>query len=164
MLRLPPGQRSFFKAPFGVPFFSLEDIIPSLAGKRVYSVGDVVTARLIRRDIMPDVAIIDGHSMRTPCNRSPAVFPRCIRVKNPAGTLTDELIEALGLALADPPTLIYVEGEEDLAVIPLVMAADEGGVVLYGQPGEGVVVREVDGKAKEKAKEMLALFEQIDDA
>ena len=74
------------------------------------------------------------------------------------------LIEALGLALADPPTLIYVEGEEDLAVIPLVMAADEGGVVLYGQPGEGVVVREVDGKAKEKAKEMLALFEQIDDA
>jgi len=85
-------------------------------------------------------------------------------VKNPAGTLTDELIDALGLALADPPTLIYVEGEEDLAVIPLVMAAEEGGVVLYGQPGEGVVVREVDGKAKEKAKEMLALFERVDDA
>jgi uncharacterized protein (UPF0218 family) len=163
MLRLPPGQRSCFKAPFGVLFLSLEEVIPSLAGKRVYSVGDVVTARLIQRNIMPDVAIIDGHSMRIPCNRSPAIFPRCIRVKNPAGSLTDELINALDLALADPPTLIYVEGEEDLTVIPLVIAADEGGVVLYGQPGEGVVVREVDGLAKRRALEMLALFERIDD-
>jgi uncharacterized protein (UPF0218 family) len=164
MLRLPPGQRSFFKAPFGVLYFSLEEGISSLAGKRVYSVGDVVTARLIQHNILPDVAIIDGHSMRTPCNRSPAVFPRCIRVKNPAGTITDELVEALELALADPPTLIYVDGEEDLAVIPLVIAADEGGVVLYGQPGEGVVFREVDGTAKQKAKEMLALFDRIDEA
>lgn len=164
MLRLPQGQRSFFKAPFGVLFFSIDEGIPALAGKRVYSVGDVVTARLIDRNIMPDVAIIDGHSMRTPCNRSPAVFPRCIRVKNPPGTITDELIEALDLALADPPTLIYVDGEEDLAVIPLVIAADEGGVVLYGQPGEGVVFREVDDTAKQKAKEMLALFDRIDEA
>lgn len=164
MLRLPPGQRSFFKAPFGVLFFSLDEGIPALAGKRIYSVGDVVTARLVDRNIMPDVAIIDGHSMRTPCNRSPAVFPRCIRVKNPPGTITDELIEALDLALADPPTLIYVDGEEDLAVIPLVIAADEGGVVLYGQPGEGVVFREVDATAKQKAKEMLALFDRIDEA
>jgi uncharacterized protein (UPF0218 family) len=163
MLRLPPGQRSFFKAPFGELFFSLDEVIPALSGKRVYSVGDVVTARLIEHSILPDVAVIDGHSMRTPCNRSPAVFPRCIRVKNAAGTLTDELIEALDLALADPPALIYVDGEEDLAVIPLVIAAEEGGVVLYGQPGEGVVVRVVDRMAKQRAKEMLALFERIDE-
>ena len=163
MLRLPPGQRSFFKAPFGVLFFSMDEVIPDLTGKRIYSVGDVVTARLIQHRILPDVAVIDGHSMRTPCNRSPAVFPRCIRVKNSAGTLTDELIEALDLALADPPTLIYVDGEEDLAVIPLVIAAEEGGVVLYGQPGEGVVVRVVDMMAKQRAKEMLALFERIDE-
>ena len=54
--------------------------------------------------------------------------------------------------------MIYVDGEEDLAVIPLVIASDEGSIILYGQPGEGVVFREVDQEAKEKARDMLACF------
>jgi GTP-dependent dephospho-CoA kinase len=45
-----------------------------------------------------------------------------------------------------------------LAVIPLVIAANEGTVILYGQPGEGVVFRLVDREAKEKARDMLTYF------
>jgi len=44
-----------------------------------------------------------------------------------------------------------VDGEEDLAVIPCVLMAPEGSLILYGQPGEGVVLVETD-KVKETAK------------
>jgi len=56
------------------------------------------------------------------------------------------------------PVVIFVEGEEDLAVIPLVFAAPPGVAVLYGQPGEGVVLRIVDEAAKQEAAAMLERF------
>ena len=80
------------------------------------------------------------------------------RVKNPPGSISDELMEGLKEALKHPQVMIFVDGEEDLAVIPLVIAANEGTVILYGQPGEGVVFRLVDREAKEKARDMLTYF------
>ena len=78
--------------------------------------------------------------------------------RNPPGTLTDEMVQALQDAVREPPVLILVEGEEDLAVIPLVLCAPEGAAILYGQPGRGVVVCEVNDRARRKAKEMLSYF------
>ena len=60
--------------------------------------------------------------------------------------------------MQDQDVLILVDGEEDLAVIPLILAAPFGVFILYGQPGEGVVVCEVTPAAKEKAGAMLAHF------
>jgi uncharacterized protein (UPF0218 family) len=79
-------------------------------------------------------------------------------VKNPAGTITDELVAGIDDAIKNPPATIFVNGEEDLAVIPLVIAAPEGVVVLYGQPHKGVVVRTVDLQAKQEAQELLSHF------
>ena len=56
---------------------------------------------------------------------------------NPAATLTDALEEAVRDGLAYPPALIVVEGEEDLAVLPLALAAPDGAALVYGQPGAG---------------------------
>lgn len=78
--------------------------------------------------------------------------------------LTDDLIAALKGAVAAPPALIYVDGEEDLAVIPAVLAAPDGAVVLYGQPCEGVVALLVDAERKKKAEWLLSLFEKSDEA
>ena len=161
MLRLPEEKRHFFKSPFGTLYQDIDEILPLLKDRTVYTVGDVVTQRLLKKNVVPDIAIIDGYSMREPCNRSPAVYPHCIRVKNPAGMITDELLEGLDSAIENTPALLYVDGEEDLAVIPLVVAAREGVIILYGQPGEGVVLKEVTQDAKRKAAEMLALFEKF---
>jgi hypothetical protein len=158
MLILPGEQRKFFKVPFGILYPDISDIIPLISGKQVYSVGDVVTHRLLQQGITPDLAIIDGHTMRSPCDRTPVLYDLCIRVKNPPGSISDELIEGLNEALKHPQAMIYVDGEEDLAVIPLVIASNEGSVILYGQPGEGVVFRLVDQEAKKKAREMLTYF------
>jgi uncharacterized protein (UPF0218 family) len=158
MRRLPQNLRSDFQKPFGILYPGIDAVLPELQGKVVYTVGDVVTHTLMRRGITPQVAIIDGHSMRTPCSRTPVVEGRQLRAKNPAGTISDDLIEKVQDAVAHPPALLFVEGEEDLAVIPLVLAAPIGSIILYGQPREGVVFRIVDDAAKKKAAALLALF------
>nr|WP_321350174.1 GTP-dependent dephospho-CoA kinase family protein [uncultured Methanoregula sp.] len=158
MLTLPEEHRRLFKEPFGELHREIEELLPRLSGHMVCAVGDVVTYNLQKHGIVPDVAVVDGYTMRTPCSRIPEVTSTCTMVKNPAGTLTDELIEALDRAVAHPPTTLVVDGEEDLAVIPMVIAAPLGAIVLYGQPGEGVVFRTVTPEAKETARIFLSHF------
>jgi len=158
MLVLPEEYRRLFKEPFGVLYRSIDEIIPLIRGKDIYTVGDVVTYNLQKKGIHPTVAVIDGHTMLSPCNRLPAAHGECIHVKNPAGTITDELIRALEHAVRNPPSTIVVDGEEDLAVIPLVLTARDGAVVLYGQPREGIVLRIVDSEARNTAHRFLDHF------
>jgi uncharacterized protein (UPF0218 family) len=88
----------------------------------------------------------------------PVFHGECIQVKNPAGTITDELISALEHAVRNPPSTIIVDGEEDLAVIPLVLTAHDGAIILYGQPRKGVVLRTIDSEARKTAQRLLAHF------
>jgi uncharacterized protein (UPF0218 family) len=158
MLVLPEERRRLFKEPFGVLYPSIDEIIPLIAGKDVYTVGDVVTHNLLEKGIIPTVAVVDGYTMRSPCNKMLPVHGECIPVKNPAGSLTDELISALKRAVRNPPSTIIVDGEEDLAVLPLVLTAHDGAIVLYGQPHKGVVLRTVDSEALKTALRFLAHF------
>ncbi len=75
--------------------------------------------------------------------------------------ITSDLIAGLDEAVSDPPALVFVDGEEDLAVIPLVLASPDGSIILYGQPGEGVVLREVDESARREARVLLTYFEKV---
>jgi uncharacterized protein (UPF0218 family) len=161
MLTLPEEHRKLFQEPFGDLYRNISEILPLLAGHVVYSVGDVVTRNLQRNGIAPDVAIIDGFTMRAPCSSQPSLTGSCIRVKNPAGTLTDDLIDAVDKAIACPPVTIIVDGEEDLAVIPVVIAAPHGALVLYGQPHKGVVLRRVTPEAKIMARQLLERFTHV---
>jgi uncharacterized protein (UPF0218 family) len=158
MLILPEEHRRLFKEPFGVLYRSIDEVIPLIEGKDIYTVGDVVTHNLQKKGITPTVAVIDGYTMRSPCNRIPTVHGESIQVKNPAGTLTDELICALERAVRNPPATVIVDGEEDLAVIPLVLTAHDGAIVMYGQPHKGVVLRIVDSEARKTAQRFLAHF------
>jgi uncharacterized protein (UPF0218 family) len=159
---LPEEHRKLFKDPFGELHRDMETVIPLIADRLVYAVGDVVTHNLQKRGIIPAIAVVDGQTMRSPCSRMPMVTGNCIRVENPPGTITDDLVRALGQAVARTPATVVVDGEEDLAVIPLVLAAPEGAIVLYGQPHKGVVLRTVDAHAKAAAKELMRLFVRVD--
>ncbi|HJK04728.1 MAG TPA: DUF359 domain-containing protein [Methanocorpusculum sp.] len=59
------------------------------------------------------------------------------------------------------PCMILVEGEEDLAVLPLIERLPDGALILYGQPNEGVVVCEVTPVLRQHAKELLSYFESV---
>jgi len=158
MLTLPEEHRQLFKEPFGELHREMEEILPLLTGATVYTVGDVVTHNFQKAGMTPAVAVVDGYTMRSPCNKIPEISGECIRVRNLPGTLTKDLIAAIHHAIAHPPVTILVEGEEDLAVIPMVIAAPVGSIVLYGQPHEGVVLRTVTPEAKAMARQFLNRF------
>jgi len=158
MLHLPDHHRHLFRVPFGRLEPDFGSVVTEIAGSFFSTVGDIVTCNAVRHGFVPSIAVIDGHTMRKPCNRTPAVFPRVFHAANPAGTITRELVSALERAVASPPALVVVEGEEDLAVIPLALLVPSGSIILYGQPGEGVVIRRIDEAAREDARRLLACF------
>jgi len=54
---------------------------------------------------------------------------------------------------------VYVEGEEDLLTLPVIVLAPESTAVIYGQPMEGLVIVEVTSHKKDWA---LAVLRQMD--
>jgi uncharacterized protein (UPF0218 family) len=160
MRRLPEELRSVLRRPLGRLFQNVDQALQAIGKPRLLaSVGDAVTCELIKRGITPDLAVVDHRIMREPISEEMNALlkwpTRTVKVRNPAGTLTDELMEALKLPT---PLRIEVEGEEDLATLACGMLLPEGAVILYGQPGEGVVAVEVTAQERE---EFLRLFEKF---
>lgn len=161
MLTLPEENRLFFKKPFGILFSDFSEIIPFIKSKKFYSVGDVVTENALYEGLTPEVAVIDGFTKRSPYVFDAELSSHRIDVVNPAGTITDELITALKKAVEISPSVIVVDGEEDLAVLPLVSLLKDGDYIIYGQPDEGVVLCEVGNELRKKSKELLDYFVSI---
>ncbi len=161
---LPARHRQLFKEPFGTLFHSFEEVLIQLPGKRVFSVGDVVTSNLLKAGCPPDVAVVDGHTMRQPYPGVTIPEYHQLLVQNPAGGLTEDLIQATMIAANRPGTIIQVEGEEDLAVVPLAMHAPLDTIILYGQPGEGVVLLSITPSIKKRAHELFTCFEETETA
>lgn len=161
MRRLPEEHRNAFRTPYGRLYPSIEEARVCLQRGIILSVGDVVTHNLVAAGLYPTVAVVDGFTARhvpVPPPRIPGA--RILQVQNPAGCLTDDLALAVREALRSPPTLIVVNGEEDLAVVPLALAAPDGAVLVYGQPGEGVVVSRIDAEQRRLATLLYELFEE----
>jgi GTP-dependent dephospho-CoA kinase len=78
------------------------------------------------------------------------------RVKNPAGHLEKEVFDLFRKLLKrGKPSKVFVEGEEDLTTLAAIKEAPAGYVVVYGQPGEGLVIVEVNGDAKGRVDAIL---------
>lgn len=163
MLLLKKEARKIFKKPFGKIYHTPGDINKSLFEKHfIISIGDETTNNLLNANIIPEIGIIDNIIERKISKHNIEYGAITLNVINPPGAISDELWEAIekSFEIAEKSNvLIVVDGEEDLAVIPCVLMAPEGSLILYGQPGEGVVLVEAD-KVKEKAKEMLDNFEE----
>ena len=128
------------------------------------SVGDVVTEQLFCSKAPWKVAIVDGYTRR---NRYLIDIPAdafVIAVDNPPGCISPMLIAAVQEAVSDwrkKHTVININGEEDLALLPLLLFAQSGTVLLYGQPNEGIVTLVVDDTSRKLAYEYLQYF--VDD-
>jgi len=169
VLRLKEEERGAFKKPFGKIYSSVSEIKKTLEKYKnnhqlIISIGDATTINLIEEGIIPDIGIIDEQIERkkSPMDNEYGYDHVQLNAENPAGKITQQLCKtikkALGLHISGFNVLIVVKGEEDLAVLPCVITAPPGTVVLYGQPGEGVVLCEVD-KYKDKIGEFLDKFE-----
>jgi len=148
---------SQLKKPMGDIYTDFKDLLPLLKDKDVYTVGDCVTYNAYQNGITPKLCIVDGKTKRH-VKMDLEYFPRCINTfycRNKRGQITKELIDEMKCALNYPPAKLIVKGEEDLAVLPLILNIPIGSVVLYGQPDVGVVYIVTDISIRAKAMDIL---------
>jgi uncharacterized protein (UPF0218 family) len=127
----------------------------------IISVGDIVSQSLLDLGFIPGVCVVDGKTLRT-CLHSVGRFQEgrtVLRLVNPPGTISEESWSVFKEALDSQPSTILVEGEEDLLALVAVETAPVGSLVVYGQPGEGVVVIRVDASSKKNVSEILGTME-----
>ena len=165
MYKLDESKINEFKEPFGPLYPDFKDAIPAIKSANfLISVGDETTKNLVENDIIPDLAIIDNRIQRKDHNHDIIRVDNILNAVNPAGTLTSNLWETIESAINstiedEENRIIVVEGEEDLAVLPCLLMAPEDGVILYGQPNEGLVFVNVMD-AKDLAIKLLTYFNE----
>lgn len=185
MLALPETLRVELKDPLGEIYTDSDSLLTavdnhaaatvtsdsSTVEARLLTVGDVVTATLADAGRQPDIAVIDGRTEREPVD--PAVEAtladlagRRLSVANPPATLSESLLTTLDevVTTTELPVTISVDGEEDLAALPAIVALPDGASVVYGQPGEGMVHVPVGPAVRTTARELLAEFDGEPDA
>ena len=170
MLSLPDELRSELKSPLG-PVYTEADALLAAANlddpAPLVTVGDVVTYHVLQAGHAPTVALVDertereavDENVRTVLNRArEQTFTHVVEVKNPPATITEPLLDTLVAAIDRPleTTMITIDGEEHLATLAAVLALPDAGAVVYGQPGEGMVLVKSDAETRERAQSLLS--------
>ncbi|MCR4325138.1 MAG: pantetheine-phosphate adenylyltransferase [Candidatus Curtissbacteria bacterium] len=157
--RLSETTRQKLKKPFGKITKSLtKSEGPTIA------VGDATVASLLKTKILPKLSVIDFKVQRKivyqSLNQLGFIHPNPdVIVNNEAGQISASLSQEIENALKSKNNgqVILVNGEDDLAVIPVVLLARLGTTVYYGQPNVGLVKVYVDEVAKENLCTLLNL-------
>lgn len=169
-LKLTGELRDRLKKPYGRLYRGqgaecLAQVIRSLdKPTKIIAIGDVTTYYLLKAGIVPDMCLVDDINMRLPVDleiRKGTAHEsfKDVSVDNPPGVVTQELMDAIRDNMGSKvPVRIFVNGEEDLAVIPACIYAPDSAAVIYGQPNEGVVVVRV---TEQKRNETKAILDQM---
>ncbi len=173
-IKLPEEFRRVFKKPFGEVFKGeglkpAEEVKKRLDRERVIVVGDVTLKNILAVGIMPSLSIVD---MKTKRKKGEGAFDitrlgfesdqadslNVIKVKNPPGTISKSLWENIHEHIEKDGSIILVDGEEDLAVLPCILEADWNSVILYGQPDVGIIFVRVTEETKVDAGTILKMI------
>lgn len=162
MYRLPDALRTIFQEPFG-PVYSTEELKMQISrADPLVCIGDQVSLTALELGLKPQLVIVDFKTQRNqPLEEKEVAVLRkygrsVVRVANPPATVTAELYAAVvqGLRLSGG-TRIEVEGEEDLAGLPVFAEAPDGTTVLYGMPKRGVCLVRVDAAIRQTSRHLL---------
>ena len=160
-LKQPMGK--LFPGPIEDPSVAMDLALETISDElKIIAVGDVTvySLQIAKREVW--ISVIDGMTHRTKWDKFEQIDLKAkllINAKNPPGMLTNSIFEACSKATSQSENVtILVDGEEDLVPIPLILMAPLGTILLYGQPNEGVIVREIDISAKRRARRFLNSF------
>lgn len=169
-LKLSENLRREFQKPFGVLLPEVKDsgdlsVISA-------TVGDITTKKFNEFKFNQQVSVIDFKVKRQKefSDIHELGFlgsERIIKVGNPAGTITSELFKTCLTIWNKEKVILLIEGEDDLAVLPLVLTAPLGATIFYGQPplrsasfegqaSEGIVKVIVSEESKDRAYNLVS--------
>lgn len=181
--KMPDSLRGRFGRVVGkiVNVDELKEIDP----QKIACIGDVCTISLLEAGIKPKLCIVDYATKRLSLEEAkakilgligydrifwlvkdelnakvPKGFWLGIRVKNPPSTITQNLWDAIAHAYTvENPTLIEVEGEEDLAALACIALGKIGTKVIYGIPDVGMQLLNITEELKQNVDEALKQME-----
>lgn len=164
-MKLPNSLREQMKTPLGILLPESQadkSNIEKYLSKDSYviTVGDRTTEKMINFGLIPSLQIIDGLEKRE--KREPPKLSNAteLTVDNPAAEITSQSIAMIKKAFTlQNPVRLFVNGEEDLLVLPACIHAPENAVVLYGQPNEGLVIVRITSEIRNKVQTLLDLME-----
>jgi cytidyltransferase-like protein len=161
-LMLPENLRSGLQKPWGK---IINDIPQNIEAQKIIVVGDATAQRFNERHVGQFLSIIDFLVQReikfTQISELGFLDQEIQKIDNPAGIVTSELFKAVQSVFdLKKETVILIEGEDDLAVLPVLLIAPLGFSIFYGQPGQGLVHVLVTEENKEKAYQLTQGFDK----
>ncbi|HKO64364.1 MAG TPA: DUF359 domain-containing protein [Candidatus Nitrosocosmicus sp.] len=160
-MKINQSQLNLLKEPFGVLIkddnVNKASLDQELQGARkIISVGDTTTEKLVHLGYIPDISVIDGKEKRIKKNKI-FEYPtdNILHFENKPGELDDNIIiEILQLTQSKFENKIkfIIEGEEDLIALPFLMYSPDNWVICYGQPYQGLVIVHVNKDSRSRAK------------
>lgn len=162
-LILTEAQRESLKQPLGELVTGtrrecnevLKNTIIKEKPKLVVLVGDTVSRNSVQSGIRPDVIIIDNRETRREAVQFAYSGRHMFRATNPAGTIDTDAWKIVDEAVSKRNSLVLVDGEEDLLTLVAILASPSGSLVVYGQPGQGIVVVRVTEEKKREIRLVL---------
>lgn len=151
-IKISPNQRTQLAIRLG-KFVGEED---SDSETHKFLVGDATVGFFQEKGWSFDMGVIDGKKQRE--EYRPLVIDQeliDLVLINPPGHITTMLVKGLTYALEKKLDYVYVDGEEDLAAIVVILLAPLGSAVYYGQPNEGMVEWVATEEQKEAAYQIL---------
>jgi len=117
--------------------------------KKIICVGDLVS-----KDFSGTTKIFDGKIRR---KKTKITLIWHFKVKNEKGKIEKNVWGKIKKAIKENKNL-FVEGEEDLMVIPAVLLSPKNSVVIYGLFKKGVCAIKVSKKIKKRIQNLLKGF------
>jgi len=166
-LILPEDLRGELKKPFGK---IVEKVEQNDNASYIIAVGDETSRKFNSNSINQNISVIDFKVARREIfsSFSDLGFPKdeiVITANNPAGHLTHDLFSKVLKIIKsdfDKRIILKITGEEDLVVLPLILAVPLNTVIYYGQPNMGLVEILISEDIKEKAYNLVSKFRPIE--
>lgn len=156
-LYLPTDLRAKLREVWGIAIFGKEEevskeyaeLIKEKKFRKIITIGDRCSLSL-----PSDIKVFDGKINRKEIKET---LPFSLRCSNPAGTIQEEVWSTMERAIKENKN-VFVDGEEDLLVIPAVLLSEEDTAVVYGFFNKGICLVEVSTETKKTFKELLEKF------
>jgi uncharacterized protein (UPF0218 family) len=142
------------------------DMIKAVDGcDMLISVGDVVSLAFLQNGIVPHITIYDRSTERKPMTTLDryleGIVGRDVTLKNEPGTISPEMVKEVVIAIESMiPTMMLIEGEEDLAALVCAALAPDRSCLVYGVPKRGMTLVRIDVNVREKAKKLIYEMEE----
>jgi len=146
--------RETLKQTFGTPILGniqevtnkYKDYLLKNNFEKIVTIGDCTSLFLFSH-----IKIFDKKTKRAPIKNN---LEYGFSFINDAGTINQKSWDIIMQALEENKN-IFVEGEEDLLLIPTVLLAKENTLIIYGLPNKGISLIEVNPKTKQIFQNLL---------